>query len=107
MSKARFEKERKEQRLEDSSKQIKKTKKKIRYPKGFDPENPGPPPDPERWLPKYQRSKFKKSTKKKLRGAQGMAVGKETTATFQSGPSTATQDVSSLKGRGGKGRRRK
>lgn len=23
-------------------------RRKIRYPKGFDPENPGPPPDPER-----------------------------------------------------------
>ena len=91
--------------MEDSSKQIKKKKKNIRYPKGFDPDNPGPPPDPERWLPKQLRSKYKKSTKKKLRGPQGMTVGKETTATFQTGPSTATQDVSSLKGR--KGKRRK
>ena len=34
-------------------------RRKIRYPKGFDPENPGPPPDPERWLPKRERSEFK------------------------------------------------
>ena len=38
----------------------KKRKRKIRLPKGFDPANPGPPPDPERWLPKWQRSDYKK-----------------------------------------------
>jgi hypothetical protein len=30
----------------------------------FDPANPGPPPDPERWLPKWQRSDAKKLRKK-------------------------------------------
>eukprot|EP01015_Nassula_variabilis_P027173 TRINITY_DN5525_c0_g1_i10.p1 TRINITY_DN5525_c0_g1~~TRINITY_DN5525_c0_g1_i10.p1 ORF type:complete len:430 (+),score=102.34 TRINITY_DN5525_c0_g1_i10:84-1373(+) len=105
MSKQRAEKDRREQKLEDTSKAIKKKKKKVRYPKGFDPENPGPPPNPERWLPKYMKSKYKKSGKKKLRGPQGMATGKETTSTFATGPSTATQDVSTVKQR--KGRRRK
>ena len=38
----------------------KKRKRKVRYPKGFDPANPGAPPNPERWLPKWQRSDFKK-----------------------------------------------
>lgn len=33
-----------------------KRKRKPRYPKGFDPANPGPPPDPERWLPKRDRT---------------------------------------------------
>jgi signal recognition particle subunit SRP72 len=33
----------------------KKIKKRIRYPKNFDIQNPGPLPDPERWLPKYER----------------------------------------------------
>ena len=49
---------------------------KTRYPKNFDPENPGPPPDPERWLPKWQRSRYKKLAKKKgmyIKGAQGDA----------------------------------
>lgn len=49
---------------------------KVRYPKDFDPKAPGPPPDPERWLPKWQRSKFKKLAKKKgiyIKGAQGDA----------------------------------
>ncbi|CAJ1459042.1 unnamed protein product, partial [Effrenium voratum] len=68
----------------------KKRKRKIRYPKGFDPENPGPPPDPERWLPKRERSEFKKKMKKKdkhlLRGPQGSI----TTEDFRKqGPSTA------------------
>lgn len=50
----------------------KKKKRKTRYPKGFDPKNPGPEPDPERWLPKWQRSRYKKYAKKKglyLKGA--------------------------------------
>ena len=38
----------------------KRRKRKPQYPKGFDPANPGPPPDPERWLAKWQRSDFKK-----------------------------------------------
>ena len=53
-----------------------KRNRKTKYPKSFDPENPGPTPDPERWLPKWQRSKYKKLAKKKgiyLKGAQGDA----------------------------------
>lgn len=41
----------------------KKRKRKVRYPKDFDPANPGPLPHPERWLPKWQRSDFKKKRK--------------------------------------------
>ena len=43
----------------------KRNKSKINYPKGFDAANPGPQPDPERWLPKWQRSRFKKYAKKR------------------------------------------
>lgn len=39
----------------------KKKKRRVRYPKGFDPENPGPLPDPERWLPRWERASFQKS----------------------------------------------
>ena len=49
-------------------------KRKPRYPKGYDPANPGPPPDPERWLPLRERSSFRPKRKDKraqLRGAQG------------------------------------
>lgn len=55
----------------------KRTNRQIRYPKDFDHENPGQPPDPERWLPKWQRSRFKKLAKKKglyIKGAQGDAA---------------------------------
>ena len=31
----------------------KKRKRKTILPKGYNPENPGPMPDPERWLPKW------------------------------------------------------
>ena len=32
----------------------KKRKRKPKYPKGFDPANSGPPPDPERWISKRE-----------------------------------------------------
>ncbi|KAL8191830.1 hypothetical protein R6Q57_028561 [Mikania cordata] len=58
----------------------KKRKRKPRYPKGFDPANPGPPPDPERWLPKRERSSYRPKRKDKraaqIRGSQG-AMAKE------------------------------
>jgi len=50
----------------------KKRKRNIKYPKNFDPKNPGPEPDHERWLPKWQRSRYKKIAKKRgiyLKGA--------------------------------------
>lgn len=55
----------------------KKRKRKPRYPKGFDPANPGPPPDPERWLPKRERSSYRPKRKDKrsqIRGSQGAVV---------------------------------
>lgn len=65
-----------------SEKQNKKKKKKaVRYPKGYDPTNPGPPPDPERWLPRWQRSTSKKGASRRkrdqqiVRGPQGASIG--------------------------------
>ena len=56
----------------DRPKTRKKRKKKVIYPKGFDPSNPGPAPDPERWLPLRERSTWKGKRKKvNIRGAQG------------------------------------
>lgn len=46
-----------------------KSNKKIRYPKNFDPANPGPMPNPERWIPKWQRTKGRK--KLRMKGPQG------------------------------------
>merc|ERR1712050_465094 len=74
-----------------------KRKRKIRLPKGFDPENPGPPPDPERWLPKHERAEFKKKMRKRdkhlLRGPQG-AMPVDDNAFRKQGPSTAQVEAS-------------
>ena len=96
---SKFVEEHKKGELNDKSKKIKKRKRRPRYPKNFDPANPGPMPDPERWLPKFEKTKNKKLLKKKglLRGPQGGAAGKETTSNFKSGPSTANQEVSTSK----------
>ncbi|MCQ2818672.1 MAG: hypothetical protein MJ252_15505 [archaeon] len=58
----------------------KKRKKKIRYPKNFDPKNPGPEPDPERWLPRLQRKKYRSLQKNKL-AYQGATADNQTTTT--------------------------
>ena len=60
-------------------------KHKIRFPVGFNPASPGAPADPERWLPKSQRTSKKKT--KKILGPQGTggAIG----SLGVSGPSTA------------------
>jgi len=53
-----------------------KRKRNAKLPKNFDPENPGPMPDPERWLPKWQQARYKKYARKRgvyLKGAQGDA----------------------------------
>jgi len=75
-----------------------KRKHKPRYPKGFDPENPGPAPDPERWLPKRERAEFKKRMRKRdksmFRGPQGGMVADDN-AFRKQGPSTAQIELSS------------
>jgi signal recognition particle subunit SRP72 len=85
---------------EEVKKQKARTRKrKPRYPKGFDPANPGPPPDPERWLPRRERSSYRPKRKDKraqVRGAQG-AVTRETSATNAGGSSKGSQTSSSSK----------
>ncbi|XP_024524468.1 signal recognition particle subunit SRP72 [Selaginella moellendorffii] len=81
-----------------------KRKRKPRYPKGYDPENPGPPPDPERWMPMRERSYYRPKKKDKrtaqLRGSQGaisrdtssssaVAAGAAGAAAGSNGPSTS------------------
>ncbi|KAL7066658.1 TPR repeat-containing protein [Cryptosporidium serpentis] len=76
-------------------------KRKIRYPKGFDPNNPGPYPDPERWLPKEERSSFKKLHKAKNQRNKGIlqkgghqgAIPTSDTSFRNKGPSTAKKEV--------------
>ncbi|GAB4817516.1 hypothetical protein N2152v2_004562, partial [Parachlorella kessleri] len=61
----------------DVEKPKKKRKRRKKLPKGYDPANPPPPPDPERWLPKWERSDAKRKHKKKhrdkeaVKGSQG------------------------------------
>ncbi|CAD7937713.1 unnamed protein product [Amoebophrya sp. A25] len=72
-----------------------KRKRKPRYPKGFDPANPGPAPDPERWLPKHQRSTFKNKKKrgnKLARGPQGAGAG-AADLEVKKGPTTKNVDI--------------
>ncbi|CDW56430.1 TPR 9 and SRP72 domain containing protein [Trichuris trichiura] len=63
----------------------KKRKRKIKLPKNFDPDKP---PDPERWLPRYERSGYRKKKDKRgkdrdiSRGTQG-AVTSETEVVVQ------------------------
>ena len=63
----------------DRPKRKRRRRKKPRYPKGFDPENPGPMPDPERWLPKRERSTYRARKKDRRagvsRGPQGSTSG--------------------------------
>jgi SRP72 RNA-binding domain len=54
----------------------KSKKRKPRYPVGFDPANPGPPPDPERWLAKWQRSDFKKPRKSRRTKVSLLVMGR-------------------------------
>ena len=64
-----FDKFKKGEKQDKQEKQKKKRKRKIRYPKNFDPKHPGPMPDPERWLPKMQKKKYKAKNKLAHQGA--------------------------------------
>ncbi|KAJ3088934.1 Signal recognition particle core component [Quaeritorhiza haematococci] len=60
--------------VETTQKAKKKRKRKILLPKNYDP---NVPPDPERWLPKRERSTFAKKGKQRkdmLKGPQGVAI---------------------------------
>jgi len=93
-------------------KENKKKKRKPRLPKNF---NPAVTPDPERWLPKWQRSYYKKKQKKGQlgKGSQGLATGAPNQPVAANvGPSTKPTPTSpapsSAKGpakKGKKGRR--
>ncbi|KAJ4973784.1 hypothetical protein NE237_006958 [Protea cynaroides] len=77
----------------------KKRKRKPKYPKGFDPANPGPPPDPERWLPKRERSSYRPKRKDKraaqVRGSQGAVVREKHEGSAVSTNSTNSNSKSS------------
>ncbi|KAK9863884.1 hypothetical protein WJX84_011397 [Apatococcus fuscideae] len=83
-----------------------KRKRKPRLPKGFDSANPGPPPDPERWLPKWQRSDFKRKRttsrrreKEGLKGSQG--AGKVDETLDRTGDTVVEADSKPMGGKAG------
>ncbi|CAH8362873.1 unnamed protein product [Eruca vesicaria subsp. sativa] len=75
-----------------------KRKRKPKYPKGFDPANPGPPPDPERWLPRRERSSYRPKRKDKraaqIRGSQGAVTKQEKQ---EAAPSTSKSNQATTK----------
>lgn len=83
-------------KVEKSSKKKIQKKYRIRWPKDFDFEKPGMRPDPERWLPKYERKKFLRRAIKegKLTKTQGVThTGGQSKELFRAEHSTAAQQV--------------
>ncbi|KAL0682726.1 hypothetical protein Bca4012_049574 [Brassica carinata] len=83
-------------------------KRKPRYPKGFDSANPGPRPDPERWLPRRERSSYRPKRKDKraaqILGSQG-AVTKQDKQ--EAAPATSKSNQSAIKSAAAKRKSRK
>uniref|UniRef100_A0A915Q1D7 Signal recognition particle subunit SRP72 n=1 Tax=Setaria digitata TaxID=48799 RepID=A0A915Q1D7_9BILA len=67
-----------------SKRRARKRKRKIILPKNFDPKMP---PDPERWLPKQERTAFKKKLNKKHRDRD---IGRGTQGAVNSSPKIET-----------------
>lgn len=63
-----------------SKRRARKRKRKIILPKNFDPKVP---PDPERWLPKQERTAFRKKLNKKHRDRD---IGRGTQGAVSSSP---------------------
>ncbi|CAD7704944.1 unnamed protein product [Ostreobium quekettii] len=96
---------------DDADKPKKRRKRKIRLPKNFDPQNPGPMPDPERWLPKWQRAGYKKRRRRRedhMKGSQGAGKVDDTLdrARQQPEPSTSSRSQPRQPPRPAGGRRR-
>ncbi|RXH72231.1 hypothetical protein DVH24_033769 [Malus domestica] len=88
---------------QSKAKAKRKRKRKPKYPKGFDPANPGPPPDPERWLPKRERSSYRPKRKDKraaqVRGSQGsVARDKHETGAASNTSNTKSNQATTSKG---------
>jgi len=74
----------------------KKRNKKPKYPKDYNVGGVNPAVDPERWLPKWQRSKYKRMARKRgvvLKGAQGDAAVDTDVSNFNKETSTVHKDV--------------
>ena len=92
---------------QEKSKKIQKKKKRIIWPKNFDFNNPGPRPDPERWVPFNQRKKKGKGRKNQgmTRTQGGNVQAEKTMEMFTHQHSTAHQKTTQNK-RKKKGRKR-
>lgn len=74
----------------------KKKKRRIMWPKNFDFENPGKRPDPERWIPRIERAKYRKIAIKKgqYTKTQGVTVSDQKTQDlYKNQHSTANQKI--------------
>lgn len=80
-------------------------KRRIRWPKNFNFADPGPRPDPERWLPKHERARFRRKTAKKglsSRTQGASAVSGQTTEMFADPHSTASRATARTAGKKGR-----
>lgn len=85
----------------------KKRKKKPRYPKGYDPSKPNgglPAPDPERWLPKWQRSDYKKKQKRRRDRTEGPVKGSQGAGKVDESLDRAAKKGEAMEVDGGKGK---
>ena len=81
--------------IKEDIKKTKKRKKKKQLPKKFDPDVD---PNPERWLPRWQRSTYKKKKDKRGtqfvgKGTQGAVGGAEPEPTSKSSPKPGASNV--------------
>ena len=87
-----------QEEVKSKEKAKRKRKRKPKYLKGFDLANPGPPPDPERWLPRRERSSYRPKRKDKraaqIRGSQGAVTKQEKQETA---PSTSKSNQATTK----------
>ncbi|KAH0897240.1 hypothetical protein HID58_046808, partial [Brassica napus] len=78
------------------------------YPKGFDPANPGPPPDPEIWLLRRERSSYRPRRKDKrtaqIRGSQGSVTKQDKQ---EAAPATSKSNQATTKSAAAKNKSRR
>ncbi|KAG2281107.1 hypothetical protein Bca52824_052327 [Brassica carinata] len=78
------------------------------YPKRFDPANPGPPPDPEIWLLRRERSSYRPRRKDKrtaqIRGSQGSVTKQDKQA---AAPATSKSNQATTKSAAAKNKSRR
>jgi signal recognition particle subunit SRP72 len=76
----------------------KKKVRKIKWPKNFNFGNPGPRPDPERWIPMSFRKKGTKKKGKQQTKTQGVYISQTSNVElFQAQNSTANIEVAKSK----------